>query len=141
MGAGLPKFATINLGVLGMHYHAGEEVTLESLRQKRLLNVSGREAKLPLKVSSASRAARVFFGRVLGAVLENSETRLVVCIWCASFVCQGFGGVGFGKEHFLSSQIVRLEARVSWLPWPDRLIPTFRAALAMAFTLSGTTIF
>ena len=50
MGAGLPKFVTINLRQLESKYSEGEEVSLESLIQKRLLNPSGRDSKLPLKV-------------------------------------------------------------------------------------------
>ena len=50
MSAGLPKYITVNLSTLGEKFTDGEEVSLESLTQKRMLNLSGREAKLPLKV-------------------------------------------------------------------------------------------
>ena len=50
MSAGLPKYITVNLSTLGQKFTDGEEVSLESLTQKRMLNLSGREAKLPLKV-------------------------------------------------------------------------------------------
>ncbi|KAK9824337.1 hypothetical protein WJX72_009534 [[Myrmecia] bisecta] len=49
MSAGLPKYVTINLGQLA-DFQAGEEVSLEALEAKRILNISGRETKLPLKV-------------------------------------------------------------------------------------------
>lgn len=52
MGAGLPKFVTVNLRELKAKFKEGEEVSLESLKEKNLLHVSGRESKLPLKVSS-----------------------------------------------------------------------------------------
>ena len=42
---------TINLGQLSA-FSGSEEVTLESLKAKNILNVSGKQAKLPLKVSS-----------------------------------------------------------------------------------------
>ena len=50
MSAGLPKYVTVNLNTLNQKFSDGEEVSLESLTQKRMLNLSGREAKLPLKV-------------------------------------------------------------------------------------------
>ncbi len=49
MGAGLPKYVTINLGQLSK-FSEGEEVTLQSLEQKRIFSLSGREDRLPLKV-------------------------------------------------------------------------------------------
>ncbi|KAK9828441.1 hypothetical protein WJX81_008692 [Elliptochloris bilobata] len=50
MSAGVPKYVTINLGQLTERFSEGEEVSLDSLKAKRVLNVSGKEAKLPLKV-------------------------------------------------------------------------------------------
>ena len=49
MGAGLPKYNTINLEDLSI-FSAEEEVTLEKLESFGLLNLSGRNSKLPLKV-------------------------------------------------------------------------------------------
>ena len=112
MGAGLPKFATINLGVLGMHYQAGEEVTLESLRQKRLLNVSGREAKLPLKVGSASRTARVTLGRALEAPSGILRTTVGVSACDALQRWQSW----LWKEHFSGSQVLRSKGHRAELP-------------------------
>ena len=51
MAAGLPKYIVVNLKTLGEKFNEGEEVSLDTLSQKRVLNLSGREAKLPLKVS------------------------------------------------------------------------------------------
>ena len=53
MSAGVPKFVTVNLQQLNSKYQDGETVDLATLQEKRLLNLSGREAKLPLKVSPA----------------------------------------------------------------------------------------
>ena len=50
MSAGVPKYITVNLSTLGAKFSDGDEVSLESLTQKRMLNLSGKEAKLPLKV-------------------------------------------------------------------------------------------
>ena len=50
MSAGIPKFVTVNLQQLNKAYEDGETVDLSTLQEKRLLNLSGREAKLPLKV-------------------------------------------------------------------------------------------
>ena len=53
MSAGVPKFVTVNLQQLNSKFQDGETVDLATLQEKRLLNLSGREAKLPLKVTSA----------------------------------------------------------------------------------------
>ncbi len=50
MSAGLPKYIVVNLSTLSSKFSDGDEVSIESLTQKRMLNLSGREAKLPLKV-------------------------------------------------------------------------------------------
>ena len=50
MSAGVPKYVTINLGQLAERFSEGEEVSLATLKAKRVLNLSGKEAKLPLKV-------------------------------------------------------------------------------------------
>ncbi|KAL2651407.1 hypothetical protein R1flu_019535 [Riccia fluitans] len=51
MGAGLPKFVTVNLGdIAEVGFEEGEEVSLEALVERRVINPSGREARLRLKV-------------------------------------------------------------------------------------------
>ena len=54
MSAGVPRYVTVNLQQLNTKYQDGETVDLNTLQEKRLLNLSGREAKLPLKVNSTS---------------------------------------------------------------------------------------
>ncbi|KAL4419183.1 hypothetical protein ABPG77_007773 [Micractinium sp. CCAP 211/92] len=49
MGAGLPDYVVVNLSQLSK-FAEGEEVSLESLEEKRIVNLSGRESRLPLKV-------------------------------------------------------------------------------------------
>jgi len=49
MGAGLPDFVTVNLRDLDV-FAEGEEVTLDSLQEKNVIKVNGRERRLPLKV-------------------------------------------------------------------------------------------
>lgn len=62
MHAGLPKYVPVNLRDIEVAgFKEGEEVTLESLKEKGIINPSGRERKLPLKV-------RIFF-----AIIELSE--------------------------------------------------------------------
>lgn len=56
MSAGVPKYITVNLSTLSEKFTNGEEVSLETLTQKRMLNLSGKEAKLPLKVLSTQKA-------------------------------------------------------------------------------------
>ncbi len=50
MSAGLQDYVTINLSTLASAFGADEVVTIGALQEKRILNLSGREAKLPLKV-------------------------------------------------------------------------------------------
>ncbi|KAL8140062.1 hypothetical protein V2J09_006083 [Rumex salicifolius] len=51
MRAGLPKYVPVNLkDIETAGFQEGEEVSLESLKEKGLINPSGRERRLPLKV-------------------------------------------------------------------------------------------
>ncbi|XWS63550.1 hypothetical protein CRYUN_Cryun06bG0109500 [Craigia yunnanensis] len=51
MHAGLPKFIPVNLkDIETAGFQEGDEVSLESLKEKGLINPSGRERKLPLKI-------------------------------------------------------------------------------------------
>lgn len=49
MSAGVPKHVVINLHQLAA-FKESEEVTLDILKERHILNVSGKDAKLPLKV-------------------------------------------------------------------------------------------
>jgi len=48
--AGRKGYVTVNLADLPAKFSEGEEVTLQSLQDRRVLNVSGTERRLPLKV-------------------------------------------------------------------------------------------
>lgn len=51
MHAGLPKYVPINLKhIVDAGFEEGDEVSLETLTERRLINPSGRERKLPLKI-------------------------------------------------------------------------------------------
>ncbi|XP_015895611.2 large ribosomal subunit protein uL15c [Ziziphus jujuba] len=51
MHAGLPKYVPVNLkDIEAAGFKEGEEVSLETLTKKGLINPSGRERKLPLKI-------------------------------------------------------------------------------------------
>ncbi|KAL1537041.1 60S ribosomal protein L15 [Salvia divinorum] len=51
MHAGLPKYIPVNLkDIADAGFQDGEEVSLESLKKKGLINPSGRERRLPLKI-------------------------------------------------------------------------------------------
>ncbi|PIN22065.1 Mitochondrial/chloroplast ribosomal protein L15/L10 [Handroanthus impetiginosus] len=51
MHAGLPKYVPVNLkDIEEAGFQEGEEVSLESLKKKGVINPSGRERKLPLKI-------------------------------------------------------------------------------------------
>lgn len=57
MGAGQPDFVVINLKDLNDKFEPGQEVTLEALKEKKLVRATGRRAKLPLKVSALAKQA------------------------------------------------------------------------------------
>lgn len=51
MHAGLPKYVPVNLkDIVSAGFQEGDEISLESLKEKGLINPSGRERRLPLKV-------------------------------------------------------------------------------------------
>jgi large subunit ribosomal protein L15 len=51
MSAGLPKYVNVNLAdIESAGFQEGEEVSLETLKEKRVINPSGRDRKLPLKI-------------------------------------------------------------------------------------------
>lgn len=51
MHAGLPKYIHVNLeDIENARFQEGEEVSLETLKAKGVINPSGRERRLPLKV-------------------------------------------------------------------------------------------
>eukprot|EP00195_Chlamydomonas_chlamydogama_P005661 CAMPEP_0202899878 /NCGR_PEP_ID=MMETSP1392-20130828/9123_1 /ASSEMBLY_ACC=CAM_ASM_000868 /TAXON_ID=225041 /ORGANISM="Chlamydomonas chlamydogama, Strain SAG 11-48b" /LENGTH=242 /DNA_ID=CAMNT_0049586173 /DNA_START=63 /DNA_END=791 /DNA_ORIENTATION=+ len=57
MGAGLPDFVVINLMDLEKNFAAGEEVSLETVKEK-VLSISGRDATLPLKVLGSGKLTK-----------------------------------------------------------------------------------
>ncbi|CAM8947569.1 unnamed protein product [Rhodiola kirilowii] len=51
MKAGLPKYVPVNLkDIEAAGFEEGEEISLETLKERGLINPSGRERKLPLKI-------------------------------------------------------------------------------------------
>ncbi|KAI6677048.1 hypothetical protein NL676_037844 [Syzygium grande] len=57
MHAGLPKYVPVNLKhIEAAGFQEGDEVSLETLKSKGLINPSGRERKLPLKLNVKARA-------------------------------------------------------------------------------------
>jgi hypothetical protein len=59
MSAGLAKYVVVNLDDLEKAFDAGAEVDVDAVAAKGLLNISGRDAKLGLKVGAgASLGAR-----------------------------------------------------------------------------------
>ena len=60
MSAGIPRFVTVNLQELNTKFQDGEQVDLDTLQQKGLLNLSGREASLPLKVCFTTHSCTCF---------------------------------------------------------------------------------
>lgn len=90
MGAGLPDFVVVNLSQLSK-FAEGEEVSLETLEAKRVLNISGRETRLPLKVLGTGELT----------------TKLVI-------KATAFSASAREKIEASGSQIVELPAKITW---------------------------
>lgn len=74
MEAGLPKYNVVNLNDLEKHFDANAEVTLAAIEAKGLLNLSGRDNKLPLKVlgtGSISKALTIKAGAFSASAKEK----------------------------------------------------------------------
>lgn len=52
MPSGRTKFVVINVGDLNDNFEEGEEVSIETLKERRMLKPTGKERNLPLKVGS-----------------------------------------------------------------------------------------
>ena len=87
MSAGLPKFVTVNLSDLEKAFEAGATVDLQAVQDKKLLNVSGRDTKLPLKV----RPPAVVLACVLAVPHREWGTG------CSEACGQQAGGLGAAK--------------------------------------------
>jgi large subunit ribosomal protein L15 len=74
MGAGLPKFVVVNLDDLEKHFEANAEVTLESIKDK-VLHVSGRDNKLPLKVLGTGELTKPLVIKA-AAFSESAKTKI-----------------------------------------------------------------
>ncbi|KAK0600642.1 hypothetical protein LWI29_017014 [Acer saccharum] len=82
MHAGLPKYVPVNLkDIVEAGFQVGEEVSLETLKKKGLINPSGRERKLPLKlVLEAVRLCFLAVEILLGpgsATSENTQKKFL----------------------------------------------------------------
>jgi len=78
MSAGLPKFNVVNLRDIEAHFAEGDEVSIDSLQAKNILNLSGREAGLPLKVLGTGEISKkvavhaAAFSESAKAAIENA---------------------------------------------------------------------
>lgn len=74
MSAGLPKYVVVNLEDLEKSFEAGAEVDVAAVAAKGLLNVSGRDKKLGLKVlgeGSVSKALNIKAAAFSAAAAEK----------------------------------------------------------------------
>ena len=81
MSAGVPKYVTINLGQLAERFTEGEEVSLATLKAKRVLNLSGKEAKLPLKVHPFYCFSPVIIGDIGAACARRRRVGCGAVLW------------------------------------------------------------
>ncbi|CAM6103491.1 unnamed protein product [Calypogeia fissa] len=93
MGAGLSKFVTVNLrDIEAANFAEGEEVSLETLVARRILNPSGREERLRLKV------------------LGNGELSTKLTIKAGAF-----SGSARAKLEAVGSTLVDVPGRKKWV--------------------------
>jgi large subunit ribosomal protein L15 len=77
MGAGLPKYVAVNLTDIAVSFQEGEEVSLEALKERRVLNPSGRDRKLPLKILGDGELdfkVKIKAGAISAAAKEKLES-------------------------------------------------------------------
>lgn len=107
MGAGLPKYVVVNLSDLEKSFDSGAEVTLDAIREKNILNISGREAKLPLKVGVMNN-------------LQGTSSTFGVCRHNTIFAAPPpFWFVGFRWAVMVVSLVVGV---LCWLMWVGMLL-------------------
>lgn len=84
MRVGLPKYVHVNLSdIEDARFQEGEEVSLETLKEKGVINPSGRERKLPLKVPISC-----WFNdtQILSLVLSYSCFSKIVFMMCIAII-------------------------------------------------------
>ncbi|XP_024382823.1 large ribosomal subunit protein uL15c [Physcomitrium patens] len=102
MGAGLPKYVAVNLTDIAESFQEGEEVSLEALKERRVLNPSGRDRKLPLKILGDGELdfkVKIKAGAISAAAKEKLET-----LGCEFEILPK-------KKKWLSAQYLKNQAR------------------------------
>ncbi|CAI5492546.1 unnamed protein product [Closterium sp. Naga37s-1] len=125
MGAGLPKYVTLNVGDLEeMGLEEGEEVSLESLVEDGILNPSGRDRRLPLKIlgdGEISTKDETILSAAIDAGLDlPHDCKLGVCMTCPAKL------ISVLPKSFLSqspSPLLRLPLLVSAAPFIPLRLP------------------
>jgi len=103
MGAGLPTYVSVNLTDIAISFQEGEEVSLEALKERRILNPSGRDRKLPLKILADGELdfkVKIKAGAISAAAKEKLEK-----IGCEMEILPK-------KKKWLSAQNLKKQARV-----------------------------
>ena len=141
MSAGIKKFVSVNLRQLSASgkFAAGEEVTLELLRQRNLLNLSGREATLPLKARRcpARASSGTLPGRANPRCHGVSQAAIPImagiCVLCSS----AHACMASGRCHEPGMQSVR-QTMGRCLKWAAGLQILGDGELAMPLTIHAT---
>jgi hypothetical protein len=100
MPSGLPKFVVVNLDDLEKNFEAQATVTLDSLVEKGIVRISGRDEKLPLKVRRAQ--AGNCWMRWQQSVLCSDTISIQPC--CPPLCC-GWLCVGGSPQHLRQSRL------------------------------------
>lgn len=108
MSAGVPRYVTVNLDDLSK-FAEGDTVSLQTLQEKKVLNLSGRDLKLPLKV------------------LGDGELKAPLTIKAVKF-----SGSAREKIQAAGGKIVEVPTKVKWTKALGKELAAKKAAAAPA---------
>ncbi|KAF9588595.1 hypothetical protein IFM89_013447, partial [Coptis chinensis] len=98
MSAGLPKYVPVNLkDIADAGFQEGEEVSLESLKKKGLINPSGRERTLPLKILGDGELTVKL--NIKARAFSASAKEKLEAVGCALTVLPGRKKWGLSNPH------------------------------------------
>lgn len=102
MGAGLPKYVAVNLTDISAGFQEGEEVSLEALKERRILNPSGRDRKLSLKILGDGELD--FKVTIKAGAISSSAKQKLDSLGCECVILPG-------RKKWVSAQVTKNRAR------------------------------
>ncbi|XP_042486130.1 50S ribosomal protein L15, chloroplastic [Macadamia integrifolia] len=125
MHAGLPKFVPVNLkDIEAAGFQEGDEVSLESLKKKGIINPSGRERRLPLKILGEGELSVKL--NIKARALSESAKEKLQAAGCSLTILPG-------RKKWVKPSVAKNLARA------DEYFARKRAAAAEADSASAST--